>query len=298
MALENLKQIHVAMLEACLGMNSAMAGMASAMEIAEVPSGTYEREQSKSTSHLLNFLALYSLYVDICRRIKSEAGIPKTSAPYHRAIRRITKSNWGKHSVTGDLRNYVLHYLLENPRTVIHINETRTVNLVMDANALLYSGFDWKSDAKSFLQTSPDLDVIEVTRAVAKDVARLIKFHENLVESRLSHQKIAYDTYIHERARFKHLQKSAVDMGRVIKRPTSMLSRLIDKTVIEGTINSALSDEDVRTVLCTLANKYDNLSADAMRNLTSEVNLLLRQRRRFPSAGAYLQGRHFPPPLR
>lgn len=293
-ALENLDTVQSAMLDACQGLNSAMAGMETAFELGPTDRSAYERERSKATSNLLNFSALYASYLDVCRRLRGYCDL-KSSAAYKRAIDRIVGDNAGEHSFISGLRNFILHYQLVQPAISITVGETRSVKINLDTNSLLYAGFDWSAVARGFMQSDATIDIVGTTSSVFRDVVRLVKFHRKIARKRLSNAASAYELYVYERRKMMHLHSSAVDVGAIVKRPTTVLSRLVDERVVKKTIESGLSDEDVRTVLVTLADRYRNLSAATKDAISADVDRLLRRRTEYPKTGAYLQGREFPP---
>lgn len=290
-ALENLEVVRAAMFESVLALNAAKAGMESAMEFKGSTPDIYAREQSKATSSLLNFSALYASYIDVCRRIRKYAGQSNDGA-YRRAIGRLIGKNSGAHGFVKGFRNFILHHHLLQPGVQIKYGEVRSVKLLLNSNSLLYSGFSWTVDARSYIQSGAELDVLKVASIVSKDVERLISFHKKMVEKRMCAEKRAFDTYLYERSRFKHLQKSAVDMSAaLLKRPTPMIYRLIDKDQIEQVLNSLLPDEEVKSILSALADRHRNLTTDAHKAVLREIEKLLKERSNFNNTGAYLQGR-------
>lgn len=292
-ALENLGVVRSALFEAVLTLNAAKAGMESSWGFSDSRVDVYSREQSKATSSLLNFSALYASYIDVCRRVRKYAGQVNDRA-YQRAIRRLMGKNLGAHGFVKGFRNFILHHHLLQPYVQISYGDARAVELLLNSNSLLYSGFEWTVDARSYIQRGADLDVLETVNVVSKDVDRLIKFHKRMVETRLRREKFAFDTYIYERSRFKHLQSSVTDMSMAfIKRPTPMISRLLSSDLLEQVLNSLLPDDDVRFVLCALADRHKNLSSDVRKIVTREIGDLLGARIRFENTGAYLQGRKF-----
>jgi hypothetical protein len=292
-ALMNLEVIHSAMLEACLSLNSAMAGMESAIELDQSKAGVYERESSKATSGLLTFSALYASYVDVCRRIRGYAGLEKSSS-YSRAINKIISKTKGMHGFVIGLRNFILHYHLVQPGVVVTTGRQRDVKLYLDAALLLSSGFNWKADAREFIQASERIDLIGASNNVSRDVRRLIQFHKKLVHKRFRREQECYELYIYEREKLKYVGKSISDLGAIFGRPTLVLNRLLDERIIKQCLNSSLSDGDVRVVLSTLADRHRNLSPDAKNAVDQDVTRLLQKRPRFPRTGTYIQGRRFP----
>ena len=100
------------------------------------------------------------------------------------------------------IRNFILHYHLAEPELRIYSGSERRVQLLLDANTLLFSGFKWTRDARSYLQSNDKLDLMHFTRTAVRDVSRLVRFHGKVAENRLTEAKFAYDTYVHERARY------------------------------------------------------------------------------------------------
>ncbi|MDF1853877.1 hypothetical protein [Pseudooceanicola sp.] len=289
-ALNNLERVHSAMQESCIGLNTAMAGMAAAMELHDRDTSAYVREQSKATSNLLTFSALYASYIEVCYRIRDYCGLKKSQA-YRRAIGRLIGEKSGEHDFAKGLRNFILHYHLAEPSVTITWGDERTAKLLLNPNSLLYGGFDWTANARLYIQKQKELDVIATTSVVLRNVSRIVRFHRKMAEKQLRTSKLAFDTYRYERSRYQHLAKSVTDMGAIFKRPTTILSRTVDKKLIEQTLNSTLSEDDVRTVLTTLADRFRNLSDDAKAAISREVDELLKQNPRYPNGGAFLNGR-------
>jgi len=285
-ALENLERVNLAMLEACLNLNAAMAGMESAFELHGPNKTAYARERSRSTSALLTFSALYASYIDVCRRIRNYSGL-KDSPAYSRAVRRIIINNVGAHGFAKGLRNFMLHYHLVEPNIAITLGEGRTVKLLLDSSYLLFSGFrDWSPDARDYIRKNEGLDVISAATSVVRDAGRVILFHRKLAERRLVREKLAYEAYLHERARFRHLQNAVVDIAAAFRRPTPILERVLDKDVVSLALSSSLEDVDVRHVLLALADRHRNLPSDTKKALLDEVEVLLVNRRKIPNCGA------------
>lgn len=196
-ALQNLKLVEAAMLEAGLSLNAAMAGMESAMAFPGADTRSYERETSKATINLLNYSALYASYVDVCRRLRQYAGL-KESPAYNRAIARIIQKNPGAHEFIKGLRNFMLHYHLVEPHVVVQHGEERTVSLLLEADKLVRDGFGWSAGARTFLGANRKLNVIALTNTISRDVSRLIDFHFKMIDTHLKKEKDAYNWYIYE----------------------------------------------------------------------------------------------------
>lgn len=289
-ALENLGRVHSAMLEACLSLNSAMAGMDSAFHLYESDMAAYRRERSRGTSSLLTFSALYASYIEVCYRIRDYAGL-KTSLPYRRSIKRILGKNAGEHGFAKDLRNFILHYHLVEPDIVVSLGETRSVRLLLNSNFLLSSGFVWKPDARKFIQANEKLDVTQATDTIVKDVGRIVKFHHKVSERFLPNEKFAYDVYTMERTRYHHLHKSVIDIGAAFKRPSSVSSRILDKEITHQIVNSSLSDCEVRCILLALADRHKNLPTATREKVFREIEKVILTRPKLPNEGMFLDGR-------
>ena len=289
-ALENLERVHAAMLEASFSLNAATAGMESALELKRSDNSAYTREQSKATSSLLTFSALYASYIDVCRRIRKYTKMENSNA-YQRGIRRVIGKNFGAHCFVTGLRNYILHYNLVEPNIIVSIGEKTTVQLLLDSNSLFLDGYKWTADARDYIHSDKKLDVLQTTNTVVKDVARLVRFHRKIAERRLPKEKLAYDTYLHERTRLIHLQNASFDPSAFIKRHSTVLPRVIAPSVMEVALNSTISDNELRMLLTTLANRHQNLSLDKMAVVVGEIEQILRRRIRYPNTGSYLDGR-------
>ncbi len=289
-ALRNLDLIVSALEEACIGLNAAKAGMETAMDSSRSRLATHQREQSKATAQLLNFGALYASYVDVCRRIRRRCNLGDQKS-YERAIARLVAKNKGAHSFAKDLRNYTLHFQVPEPYVTIELSENRKVSLLLDSSALLYSGFKWKATSRDFLQNNAKLDILETATEVTKDVVRLVRFHRKIVDARLADMKFAYETYLNERVRHKHLRDAVVDVGAAFRMPRSLISRLLEDNFVEQVLESALPDKDAEMVIVEYANRHRNLPKKVLQELRIEVGKKLESRPRFPTGGAFLSKR-------
>lgn len=287
--LDNLVLVQSAMDDAYLGLNTALAGMEVAIVGRLSNTNAYDLEKSKATSNLINFTALYSSYIDACRRIRKMVGMPDEK-PYNRAIRRLIAENSAQHSFIKDYRNFQLHYRIVEPHIVVRGGKERKSSLCLSANQLLFSGYAWKEEARIFLGSSEKLDVIRTAAVVLADVKRLVRFHRKFTERRLRHQKEAYEQYCHERDRHDHLQSSMIDIGAIFKQPKSLIARLLNREFVEQVLNSALSEDDMFSMLSGMANRHKNLPKHVQKKLESEVKQLIKKRQTFARAGAYLQG--------
>lgn len=293
-ALQNLKLVESAMLEAGLSLNSAMAGMESAMAFPGSDTRSYEREASKATINLLNYSALYASYVDVCRRIRQYMGL-KGSPAYNRAIMRIINTNSGTHEFVKGIRNFMLHYHLVEPQVVVHQSEERTVSLLLEADKLTRDGFEWSVGARTFLNENRKIDIISITNSISRDVSRLIEFHYKMVDKRLKKEKDAYEWYKYERNKLDHLSRSMSNIEAIFKmRPRPILAKVLDQKIIENVLFSSLSDAKVRLILNDLANRHKNLPSDMKPAIDREISKLLSKRVRFPTTKAYMSGQPFP----
>lgn len=292
-ALENLGRVHAAMLEACINLNSAMAGMDSAFELNDADRSVYIRERSRATSSLLTFVALYSSYIDVCYRVRNYCGLTDRNT-HSRAVRRIIGKNIGAHSFAKELRHFMLHYHLVEPEMEVSYGAVRSTRLVLRADALLFSGFLWKSDARDFIRSNGNLDVVETTRLIVRDVARVVRFHRKMAEGFLCGDKFAYDVYLLERARFRHTRSASINIGAAFGIPSSLLSRVLPVGFLDEALHSALGDDELQSIICSLADRHGNLSAEAKANIRREIDETLAARPRFPNVGAFLDGRKLP----
>ena len=288
-ALKNLEIIQNAMEEACLGANSARARMDFSFSKSRSSRSVYKREQSKATTQILNFAALYASYLDACRRIREACDLKQKSV-YDRAIAKIIGRNSGVHDFTKDLRNYLLHYQIVEPSIYISYGANRSAHLYLDPRSILYSGFKWKTKSREFLQKTEKIDVVQTLETVTEDVHRLVKFHDKLVAKRLSDEKFAYDSYMNERERYNHLQNAHFNIGAAFKRPKSLISRTLDDEFVQSVLHSSLPDDRVITLIITFANRHNNLPSHLLEQLQIEIQDLLVRRPRYPTGAPYLQG--------
>lgn len=289
-ALKNLALILYAMEETCLNLNAAKAGMEIAMEYSTSGVSVYSREQSKATSQLLCFVALYASYIDGCRRIREKCKL-KGSEIYDRAIARIVGKKADVHSFVKDLRNFTLHYQIPEPSVTIQTSDKRVVSLNLNGVSILYSGFRWKRESKSFLQNNPELEVVDTVSIITRDVRRLVKFHNKLVSKRLVDEKFAFETYANERSRLRHLLKATMDIGAVFKRPTSLIVRLLDAKIVDQVLKSALSNKISENLLVNIANRHRNLPKGTLNNLREELQKALSKRPNYPVGKPFLSRR-------
>lgn len=271
-------------------MSSALAGMEVAFEQTRNSDTTYRREQFKATGHLLTFSALYSSYIDVCRRIREKCNLAGVTS-YNRAINRVINRPDGIHDFAKDLRNFLLHYQIFEPDIEIHYGNHRTVKLFLKSHDLLYSGYTWKRGSRNYLQKLEKVDVIEMMRIIISDVSRLVIFHDKLVDKRLTREKYAYENYLNERQRYRHLQRAVTDIPGAFGRNTTLSSRLLEKALVEKILRSALPNEKAKLMLMDHANMHQNLPPQAIATLEGEIDSLLETRPNFPVGGSYLSGR-------
>ena len=237
----------------------------------------------------------------LCDNLKKQPGLSRPRDKKHAqflcnfrsvyADRPVIGKNFGAHRFVKGLRDLILHYHLVEPNIIVSIGEKNTVQLLLDSNSLLFAGINWTADARDYIRSERKLDVLQTTNTVVKDVARLVRFHRMIAERRLPKEKLAYDTYLHERTRLIHLQNATFDPSALIKRHSPVLSRVIDPSVMEVTLNSTIPDDELRMLLTTLANRHQNLSLDKMAVVVDEIEQILRRRIRYPNTGSYLDGR-------
>lgn len=280
--------------EAGLSLNAAKAGMESTMSFTHSDTRSYEREEAKATINLLNFSALYATYIDICRRLRKYSGLEKSSA-YNRAVSRIVSSNSGKHSFIKDLRNFILHHHLLQPSVTITYGRARTTALLIQSDALVIDGYNWKREARDFIQSNQEIELTDLTADISEDISRLVEFHEKLVGRYLKAEKSAYELYRYERSKVDYLAQLATNIEAAFKiRPRSLLSKIIDKKLLERLLSSSLTDDEIKEIIALFANRHKNLAPDMKVSIEREIENLLWSRPRFPKTKAYLAGREFP----
>lgn len=291
-AIDSLLLVQTSIFNAYVGMNASAAGMGASMSLAEGRDTIYVREQHQLISNLLNFVSLYNLYVDICRRVKIYAKIEKDSEPYRRAIWSIMKERKGVHEFVRELRNYMLHFNLERPGIVTKIHPVRVSSVVLHADKIFASGFSWGAAARRFLSENERLDILSIAKDVVRDIDRLVKFHVRICENRLPEERRAYATYIFERERFHHLQRALVDHSMIFSRKsTTHVSRLVDPDILGFLVNSAIPNDVVKNIIISIANRYSNLPSDMVRSISQEVDVIISKREFREEASPYFEGR-------
>lgn len=279
-ALKNLEIVQSAMFESALALNAAKAGMESAMTISGSPSYTYEREQSKATSSLLNYSALYASYIDICRRIRKYAGQNNDNA-YRHAIRSLIGKNSGAHGFIKGLRNLILHHHLSGINVTISYGEVKTVQMHLDSNSLLYSGFKWDATAREYIQREDKVYIQDSISAVSLDLERLIKFHSKIASKRLRTEKSAFEYYTYERERLLHFHRSNSDvMAAILRRPSLTVTRVLDPNIIETVSRSLISDEEATSILTSLSDRHKNIRPEIKEIIRKEIDQIIRNRMR------------------
>lgn len=291
-AFESLDLVQSALMDSYLGLNAALAGMDASFDLGSLSPGSYEREEFKAGTNLLLFSTLYSSYIDLCRIIREQCGFKKKSS-YDRAIKKIKGKNVGAHDFFHKLRNYILHYRHVQPEYVVQYGNEKSTKLYLSSQDLLGDGFDWTFDSRKFLQTENKIDLIKTSELVAKDVGRLIVFHQKFVDRVMLNEKSAYQHYLYIRRSYQHFTKSVTDIGAAFKQPTSNLSRLIKKKMLNEVLISSLPDEQVRLILHSLANRYQNLSDSVISAVDTQITDLLNKRKIEPVVKGYFDGRLF-----
>lgn len=203
------------------------------------------------------------------------------------------QSNFGDHKFIEGLRNYLVHYHFDRPVYIWSFDtksNKSSSKLALKSRDLLYSGFDWMGEARLFLQNNENIDLVILSRTITKDIPRIISFHQKICSIRLSSEKSCYDQYVYMRKKFKHTLKSTVDAGALFNKSTSLLYRSLDKGIVDIAFESAMTDSQIKHILCTLANRYSNLSNSQKIVIEQEVDRLLRKRKKYPNTGAYIEG--------
>lgn len=210
---------------------------------------------------------------------------------YDRALVRILGKNAQKHYFVKDLRNFLNHFQIVEPSFSIQWSEDRIARLYTKAEEFLFSGYDWKRSSKEFLITTKEIEFPELAGIINRDVGRVIKFHGKLAARRLKKEKNAFDTYKLDRQRHKHLQKAIIDIDRVFRPSgTPLLKRLFDEPFIEAVGNSALSNDEVVSLLRIFADRYKNLSVKVLEELDVELSAYCSARKCLDFGGAFLDG--------
>lgn len=291
---KNLELIKTGMEEVCIGLNTSLKIMELSISEGIISDEKYHQEKVKATLYLMNFSMLYSAYVDICRKIRKKNGMPpeKNSSD---AIRRIIKKNQGPHVFAKELRNFFMHFRIISPSASVNIRfedrYRKDSHLYIASHELLSSGYRWNLEARQFIQSSDDIDVIKTIFSVIKDVAVIIKFHQKLVSIYLKKEKSAFEYYSYERKRFKHLQNSIYDIGKALGRPQSLLVKLVGDEAIDQIFSSALSNEQVHLMLSNLANRHQNIPNRVKEKIEEEIKKSLINRNTRDNLTPYLEGR-------
>lgn len=249
----------------------------------------HSEEYSGSIS-IMNFVSYYASFLDCCWRLRDAVGL-RESGPYKRAIRAIISKNQNAHTFVKDYRNFQLHFRNIEPYAEISFSGKREQRLLFNATELLYTSFKWKSASKVYLQSAEKLDVIETFVAVKNDVHRVSKFIQSVVFKKMKTEKLAYETYLKVRDQFLHLQNAYVDIGAIAKKPTKILSRLIDRNLVAQLVDSSLSNGELKSSLLQLADKYKTLPTDKLKSIEAEIDDLISRRHPVQSVAGYLGGR-------
>lgn len=292
-ALENLSYVATAMDDAFLNLNTSLSGMEVAGIRNITKDGVFARQRSLATSSFLSFTSLYATYIDFCWRIRDLLDVPRDV--HGRAIGRLIKKNSGMHAFFKSYRNFQMHYKIIEPEFQGELSRTPKSKLLLDSSDLLYSGFDWPQNARKFLESRRKIDLIECSTDVLSDVRRVIKFHTNIVHSRRGKEQFAYETYLRERKRQKHLLSAITDLsGALFRRPVPLLERLLDRPLIERVLQSSLTEAEMIETLTNLADRHKVLPPDVRAALDREIRKHVSKRPIYPSAGGYVDGRSLP----
>lgn len=283
-AIKNLGVIQSAMEEACIGLNSAKAGMETAITHGRRGNAAYGREQSKATAQLLNFSALYASYIDVCYRIRDYCGLKKSKA-YSNAIIRLTIKNSGAHAFFKDLRNFMSHYHIQAPGIATTYSDKQFSEINLNSADMLYSGFDWKPSSRAFLQAQERVDILEGASSIVRDIRNVVEFHKNLVERKMPNENFAYRYYLAERRKFNHLEKSMTDLNSFFGLKSTLLSRLSSEEFAIEMLSTSLPDNDLKALILSHANRYENLPKNALEQINVEIDRLILKRPRYPTEG-------------
>lgn len=291
-AVNNLKFVQLAMNEACIGISSAKSAMETAFTQGSKGNVLYEREQSKATVQLLNFSALYASYVDMCWRIRDYCKLKK-SKPYADAVNRLISKNIGPHSFFKDLRNFMLHYHIQAPVVTITYSEHTYSTIELNSSEMLYSGFEWKPSSREFLRSRGKVDLLEAATTVVRDAAKVISFHEFIVKRKFTDESYAYKYYITERNKYNHLKKSMTNINAAFGIKSTLLDRLSTSDLAKDMASTSISDEELRSLILSHANRYANLPQKIIDAINEEIEQVIATRPRYPAGGAYLGLRRY-----
>ena len=255
-AVENLLTIQAGFEESYIQLSTALSELRAAFNL---PKSSDERTMSSlSKAHSATFVlvSLYSSYIDTCRRIRQFVEL-KDVTSYDRAVRRFTIGRQADHAFVKDLRNYMSHYDGIAISCTHHVGNSTKSNLMVAADNLLYSGYVWKSLAREFLQASESFDLVQLMDRIAKDLGRLVGFHQKLVNRRLSFQRACFNRYRY--VRVKHNFQSSLLAANAFRIRSDKLERLCGKEVLHSIVESEIDDSQVIELIVTMANRYRSL---------------------------------------
>lgn len=240
---------------------------------------------------ILNFLTLYSTQMDICRRLRELIG-QKENPAWDRASRRILSKSRFEQSLVKDLRNYSMHFELPNPHAKItYTFPGRESNLLISTASMLQSGYKWKSNSKALLGASDELDVISVFRKAFNDAKRLIDFHARQTSKRMRHHKEIYDFYERIRSRHDHLKTAFFATSPLHEGSKYNLLNLVGQEIIDLVLQSGLTDDEAKSILSQLSNRFKNLPSDKIKALELEINQRIQVREPLPRGDVFWDGR-------
>lgn len=273
-ALKNLDLIEAAMGEAAVSLRKSMSGL-DAIFLHSLPNERTVDEYRSATISLMNFASLYSSYLDICRRVVRYSGL-KGSTAYRKAITQIISKNSGEHAFVSNLRNFMLHYNLAQPRLEIKLTTTRETYLYLQSLDLLSQGFEWKTEARRFLASRVKIDINVLVQTVLSDVRRLIQFHKRVGPRWNSQEFTLYQACVSARRRWQFKQR--VSLGSAIGGKRNQVQSLLSPTVIKMVLESQIADQEAIEILNALANRYKNLTPELVEKVRHEVSILVSRR--------------------
>jgi len=287
----NLSLIEDTMAQSFLELNRCKTGMATVLRSSAVHRSDYESQKKFAVYSIINFISAHSTYIDYCQRIAGHCGVRRTK-PYSNAIKRIIGKDVGAHAFVHRMRNFILHHSLVPPEVSITSSRgQQRVVMSVDSTKLLGSGFDWGAAALGYIQSSVEHDLIDTFESVTVSAGRLVKFHKKLVSTRLGSEQERYHSYLRQRERYKHLQTAVFDTGRLFRSPTTIISRVIDESLVQLLLRSSLSNEMVVDALGRVADRHLNLPEAQLAGLREELQILVANRREPSNPVSYLNGK-------
>ncbi|MEF2549298.1 hypothetical protein VQ045_19285, partial [Aurantimonas sp. E1-2-R+4] len=89
------------------------------------------------------------------------------------------------------------------------------------------------------------------------------------------------------------MESQTIHIIQLLCGPT-LISKIVDKQLLNNVLTSSLTDDEVRQIISSMADRHKNLAPEMKASIDKEITTLLWSRPKFPLTKVYMGGRAFP----